>query len=433
MRDIGVTNSQFFYICSGEKSATASYIYTLDRKVEPDILRNAVRQIIKRYHYFRLRPYVDSKGGLYFEDNNEEPDVYSDDGAVFNLGTDETNGYMFRVLYRDNNIRVMAFHGMADGRGINAFGMSVVYQYLTLCGEKIDPEGMITTLDTPVDETETDDFIKSCTEGAKRVGEASGKYLAHDMFVTPEERVHFGTTKSRKIKVSWKVQELIDLSHKLGGTPVTVMTAVIGMAMHNIYDMNDKIMMPNVPVDMRPLLKSKAQSNFTTNVPLPYPSDYVKLPVKEQVAKLKEMLKVQTRPENLLSGMGPFEQFINEVTKAPLNDKQALDELHENMAEASKSGATFLLTNVGVFRVPKDMQQFVLDFDGIAPNMEYSPVYALMSMGDTGRLIICQNYDSVELPKEIVRVLETLGVRAEVEDCGLIWTDAVQPYLFRQK
>ena len=433
MRDIGVTNSQYYYICSGEKSATASYIYTLDRAVDADILREAVRHMVKRYHYFRLKPFVDENGGLFFEDNEAEPEVYPDDGTVLHLGTDETNGYMFRVLYKDNYIRVMAFHGMADGRGINAFGLSIVYEYLTLCGIAIDSEGMITTLKTPVDETELDDFVKRCGKAAKTVGEPSGKYEPHDIFVTPEERTHFGTTKSRKVKVSWKVQELLKLCHELGGTPVTVMTAVLGMAMHRIYDMGDAVMTPNVPIDLRPLLKSNAQSNFTTNVPLAYPPEYAALPLDEQVARLKEMLKIQTRPENLLTGMGPFERFLSEVMQAPLHDKKALDELHAAMAEGSKASTTLLLTNVGVFKLPKDMQPYVLDYDGIAPNLEYSPVYALMSMGDTGRLLICQNYDSLALPEEICKVLGEHGVKAEVEDCGLIWCDAVEPYLFARK
>ena len=433
MRDIGVTNSQFFYICSGEKSATASYVYTLDRKIDKDILREAVGKALGRYHYFRLKPFVDSNGKLFFEDNPAEPEVYPDDGTILHLGTEETNGYMFRILYNENNIRVMAFHGMADGRGINAFGLSIIYEYLTLCGIKIDPEGMITTADTPIDETEKDDFVKRCSEASKKVDEPSGKYEPHDIFVTPEERVHYGTTKSRKVKMSWKVNELLELCHKLGGTPVTVMTAVIGMAMHRIYEMGDDIMTANVPVDLRPLLKSNAQSNFTTNVPLAYPPEYVKLPLKEQVAKLKQMLKEQTKPENLLNGMGPFERFLKDVMQVPLNDQKALDDLHASMAEGSKASTTFLLTNVGVFKLPKDMQPYVLDFDGIAPNLEYSPVYALMSMGETGRLLICQNFDSLELPKEIGRVLKEQGVDVEIEDCGLIWCDAVEPFLFERK
>lgn len=431
--DIGVTNSQYYYICSGVKSATASYIYTLDREVDAEILVEAVRKMTKRYHYYRLKPFVDKDGGLVFEENTREPDVYPDDGTVLHLGTDETNGYMFRVLYADNHIRVMGFHGMADGRGINEFGLSIVYEYLTLCGISIDPEGMITTLDTPVDETEKDDFVKRCSQAAKELGEASGKYQAHDIFVTPEKRVHFGTDKSRKIKISWKVKDFLELTHRLGGTPVTVMTAVIGMAMHRIYDMGNDVMTPNVPVDLRPMLKSRAQSNFTTNVTLPYPPEYVDMPLEEQVSKLKEMLKLQTKPENLLTGLGPFERFLSEVMQVPLNDKKALDDLHSAMAEGSKASTTFLLTNVGAFKVPEGMKPYVLDFDGIAPNLEYSPVYALMSMGDHGRLLICQNFDSLELPDEICRVLDENGVKAEVLDCGLIWCDAVEPYLFDRK
>ena len=114
MRDIGPVNTQYYYFGSGIKSATASYIYRLDAAVDADRLRQAVGEVVKRFHYFRLRPFLDDKGGLYFMENSIPPRVYEDDGSVKCLGTDETDGYMFRILYGKDHIRVMAFHGMAD-------------------------------------------------------------------------------------------------------------------------------------------------------------------------------------------------------------------------------------------------------------------------------------------------------------------------------
>ena len=103
------------------------------------------------------------------------------------------------------------------------------------------------------------------------------------------------------------------------------------------------------------------------------------------------------------------------------------------MAAMSKANTTYLLTNVGVFKVPSKMQPHILDFDGIAPNLEYSPVYALMTMGDAGRLIISQNSDSLILPEEIAKIMGENGVEVTVKDCGLIWTDSVLPHLFAKE
>lgn len=432
MRDIGAINTQYYYFGSGVKSATASYIYKLDAKVDPGILEQATSDVVKRYHYFKLRPYLDEKGGLVFRENDVLPRVFPDDGEVMNLGTDDTDGYMFRVLYGDDYIRVMAFHGMADGRGINAFGLSIVYQYLTLCGITIDPEGMIITPDTPVDPGETDDFISRCVETATALPESGSavKYKCDRVFVTPEAHEYYGTGKSKKVKLTWKAGDLIDLCHKVNGTPVTVLCSLIGMAMHRIFSVGEDVIAPNVPVDLRPILGSTAQSNFTTNVTLPYRKEYLDKTLPEQVAALKEMLGSQTRKEVLVSGMDGFAAFIEGIKRIPLGDEEALLAFHRKMAEGTKANTTYLMTNVGVFRVPSQMQPHILDFDGVAPNLEYSPVYALMTMGDSGRLIISQNSESVILPEEIVKILGEYGVKAELEDHGAIWTDSVRPHLF---
>ncbi|MBO4395067.1 MAG: hypothetical protein J5819_01820 [Eubacterium sp.] len=431
MNDIGAINTQYYYFGSGVKSATASYIYKLDRTIDADILAQATADVVKRYHYFKLRPFLDEKGSLVFRENDVPPRVFPDDGTVLNLGTDETDGYMFRVLYGDDYIRVMAFHGMADGRGINAFGLSIVYQYLTLCGIDMEPEGMVVTPDTPVDATETDDFISRCTEAAAGMESAeAAKYKCDRVFVTPEDHEFYGTGKSKKVKITWRAGDLIDLCHRVNGTPVTVLSALIGMAMHRIFTVGDDVIAPNVPVDLRPILNSAAQSNFTTNITLPYRNEYVDLPIEEQVEALREMLGSQTKKELLVSGMDGFAAFIEGLKQIPLHDEDALDAFHKKMAAGTKANTTYLLTNVGVFRVPSKMQPHVLDFDGIAPNLEYSPVYALMTMGDSGRLIISQNSESVILPEEIVRILGEYGVAAELEDHGPIWTDSVRPHLF---
>lgn len=432
MRDIGPVNTQYYYFGSGIKSATASYIYRLDAAVDADKLRQAVGEVVKRFHYFRLRPFLDDKGGLYFMENSIPPRVYEDDGSVKCLGTDETDGYMFRILYGKDHIRVMAFHGMADGRGINSFGLSVVYRYLELCGFEMDPEGMITTVDTSVDETETDDLVKRCTEAAAGVS-GVGKYKTEKVFVTPEAHEYYGTDSSKKVLLSWKAKDLIDLCHRVDGTPVTVLSSLIGMAIHRIFPVGEDTVSPNVPVDLRPVLKSAAQSNFTTNITLPYLTEYVSMPLEVQVAELKKMLASQTDKSVLISGMEGVPGFLEGLKRVPLNDESALASFYGKMAEATMANTTYLLTNVGVFKVPTKMQPHILDFDGIAPNLEYSPVYALMTMGDSGRLIISQNSESVVLPEEIVKIMGENGVKVDLKDCGPVRTDSVMPYKFARE
>lgn len=98
----------------------------------------------------------------------------------------------------------------------------------------------------------------------------------------------------------------------------------------------------------------------------------------------------------------------------------------------TKANTTLMLTNIGLIRMPAGMEEYVTDFEPVAVNIEYSPAFCMITIGQTGRLLVSQNYDDTKLLKEIAGILRENGVEAGLVDCGMIMVDTVEPYLFEK-
>src|SRR5690606_8075743 len=59
----------------------------------------------------------------------------------------ENNDFLFRTFYYKNRLSVEFFHALTDGKGALEFINSLAYEYLTIRGAEIDPEGLIITAD----------------------------------------------------------------------------------------------------------------------------------------------------------------------------------------------------------------------------------------------------------------------------------------------
>lgn len=96
----------------------------------------------------------------YFDENVRTPLIEEDDGILLKILNFRHNRYyLFRVTYFGKRIFIDFFHGLCDGNGGMEFLKTVLYYYCEFKGVKVSSENVI-TLDTPTDETETEDAMK---------------------------------------------------------------------------------------------------------------------------------------------------------------------------------------------------------------------------------------------------------------------------------
>lgn len=429
MEKIGLNNEMYFYVMCGMKPAVPDFIYTMKSEVNPDILRDALRLVLKRFHYLRQRPVVDDDGNLWLEQNDALPEVYPYGEKTVKLGTDESNGYLFRISCANSDICVSIFHGLADGRAMNNFALSLIRQYLILSGEKIDAEDMVITPESKEDPSERDDFFKKCLELYKECeGEVNIK-APEEVFVIPGKRQYYDLNSSRCFEISYKADEYKDACKAAGASALTFMQAVITEAICRMYDVSGKAVTFNVPVDLRGMALSRSQANFTTNISIQYREGEGNS-FEEMIRVFEAQMDDRVKLKYLLANVKETEEGLKGLTAIPLNDRQKIEKLHDDLKVNTVGGSTMLLSNIGVIKMPKDLAEHIKGFRLVSVNLAYAPDFYMVTMGDTGRLFIGQNYEDTGLLECMIKVFSEHGVTAELKDNETISAYPVLPYLF---
>jgi len=137
----------FPVVANEDRSYMFRLSIVLKEEIVPEDLQKALNRITKRFKHLNVR----IRKGLFwffFEENLNNPILREENGLINEyLDPRENNGFLFRTFYYKNRLSVEFFHALTDGKGALEFINSLAYEYLTLRGAKIDPEGIIITAD----------------------------------------------------------------------------------------------------------------------------------------------------------------------------------------------------------------------------------------------------------------------------------------------
>ena len=424
--DIGASNAFYLYMGKNDKAAVMQYQYVLDEIIDIDRLKEAVSQAIERMPVFGVQPFLDGSGKLVAQKNEKDVPVFSGDEKYLHLGTNETNGYLFCVWVNDSMVSVCSSHALSDGRGIFFFSQLVIYEYLLLSGCDMSDASVLFCDDNKGRGTVSASLADICA-GIDAVPDTN-MYIPQNVFAIPEKCVHEGTAYTKDLVLTWDQDSLMKIVHGLQTTPVCFMAALVAEAIKCNYDTGDKTIVASVPVDMRAMLETDAQSNFTSNISLPYDTSFDDLDMNEKTARLRASLKGQATRDNLVSGIKSFAPVVSMIASQPLDDPEALKKLFGD-GEAPIT-RTYLLSNIGAVSFPQKLDEHIKAFSLRGTNLESAPAYVLLSYRNTGMLIIQQNYDSKDLPESIKKKLEEYGVQTELTDNGCTRCHFVDPKLF---
>ena len=424
--DIGIFNKAYLYLNYGKKSIVIENKYTLNDKIDPNVLKKALQNIIERFHYFKLKPVNDENGNIDFVINDAELNVYKVDNKVHYLGTEETNGYLFRISFQDNDIYINLSHAIADGRGTVLFGCSLIYEYLKLMGININSNDEVITKETPIIGTEMD--ILTSNESDK----IEENYY-EEPFVLPINYKYYNTEFEKKTVISWNAEDFSNYIHQLECTPVALITTIIGNAIYKNYDVKGKKVLVSIPVDLRPFYQSKAQANFFTGIKLEFKNEYKDLQLKEQVMNIQKDLEEQLNITNLKNSIYRTERFFESFVGKPMKTQAEAKKLSRELGKMMKvPEATYMLSNLGIINIPKQMQPYITDFECTTSNTTLSTLYTMMTIGNIGKLVIIQNDNSKKIIKEIMNTFLKNGIQVQVKEYGKIRMDAVSLYQFEK-
>lgn len=424
--EIGTLNKLYLYLGNEYKSPVIEYRYELDVPVEEKRLREAVYKTLERFPFFSQKPYLDADGLLVMKKNDGEAPVFMEEKSFLHLGSAETNGYLFCVTTAGNTVSVCASHALADGRGVNFFANLMIRNYLAASGYDMDG------VELPYSESDDreGDVTQLLLDACAKVDAVPDEKVYHpeNVFVIPEEPVYCSSPTSRNMSITWKNGDFLRVIHERKVTPASFVTALISEAIMRIYDTGDRTVVADVPVDLRAIMGSIAQSNFSSNVLLPYKPEYKDMTMREKAERIAESLKAQTTKNNMAYGMNAAAPMLDMLTKQPLDGGDVLGKLLGGQDAPARR--TYLLSNIGSVRFPEKMDRHIKDFSLRAPNLEASPAYGLLTYRDSGALLIQQNYEDIRIPQAVSASLRKYGVDNELSPAGVVQCHSVSPKLF---
>ena len=431
--ELGYNDKMFLFTSRGGKAAVVEFRCVLDVPVILERLKEAVKLTVKQFPFFRVRPFIDAKNDrlIIDENNNEFPVFKAEYGKekYFHLGSDETNGYLFCVYAyeKENAFSLTASHVIGDVRGEFFFMRLLIHYYLKLSGCEVDPSIVPYSDSYAVDESAYENFCDACAK-IQAVPDEADNTSPEPVFKIPENTIYAGTEYTRDFAVVWKNSEMLNAVHSLETSFVCFVNAVIAEAIYRNYDVQNKTIAAGVPVDMRDMMHSKSQLNFTNNITLNYESSYASMSMKEKTQLLRNQLKTRTKLNNLLAGAKGWNSMLDEIMKRPLYEQiKIFDSMYNHVTR------TFLLSNIGAVKFPDDIQAHLKDFMMYLTNLEDTPAYFLISQGENGMLLACQNYDDTKILESVCDVLKDYGVKAEVIDKGKFQSHRLNINYFSKK
>ena len=130
-------SAKIFPIISSKKySSVFRLSAVLKEKVEPEILKQAVNEVLKYYASFKVK----LKKGMfwyYYEENNKELIIEEENNYPCKyIDPNTNNDYLFKITYFNNKINLDIFHSLTDGNSGVYLLREIVYTYI----EKKYPE-----------------------------------------------------------------------------------------------------------------------------------------------------------------------------------------------------------------------------------------------------------------------------------------------------
>ena len=123
--------------------------------------------------------------------------------------------------------------------------------------------------------------------------------------------------------------------------------------------------------------------------------------------------------------------FFKSIVSQSIKTQAEAEKVSYKIEEIMKlPEATYMLSNLGIINIPKQMEPYIKDYECTTSNTTLSTLYTMMTIGNIGKLVITQNDDSEIIIKEIVNTFLKNGFKVQVQDYGKIRMDNVIPYQF---
>jgi len=375
--------------------------------VQPKMLQQAVEQALLRFPHMMLGVEPTDTGYRYRQ-NVASPIVLPFDGVNkrYSIGSKDTNGYLFLVGYQGNTITMEYQHSISDGRGFEEFIRCVLFQYLQLCKYPVENDGSVRSMDSYFTPDES-------TDGYQQLPER--EFSAEGIWKKPEashawELSKLGDSAPEVVsEIKFPFAALHKYAKDLNVSPLSIVAPLFMRAFDKKFGEPDKPVIAQIPVDLRQFIPTLTTRYFICFIDLPYLPEYRDLELPEIFRRTKAFLKTQMEPEQLMYRAKAASDRCRELHEADLP-------LAQKMAMAQKTTIdfvlddSFLITNVGRFKMPESCMPYILDYGAVLPSAMQPFALLVSSFGDNMKLSIAQRDHDFEVVESLISELQSIGL-----------------------
>lgn len=335
-----IRSGQSFLYRSGGYDSTVIEVRMKD-KVTGSYLQAALTNTAKRYPY--LTDKLVEKGGSYFLHRDDNSMVAVKTNKFRTLGSMSTGYHLVDVTFTGNLIRVAFHHGLCDGRGVQPFVETLLYDYccqkyhkkfsaegIRLAGEPILPEETMEPFSTEyyeVDETVVQPIEKDGFALPESTGMPENCY--HTELILDESR-------------------FVDGAKAVHATPAIFLAMLLSECVLELNPQAEKPVICNMAMDLRAAVgMEQTHRNCVGSAYLLFiPED--QLHGKEELAKkYRELLAIQRDPNTVKVGLNKQIGMFNKLDEIPtLEEKREMMSFFNGMVNN-----TYVISYMGRLRL----------------------------------------------------------------------------------
>ena len=396
----------FMYATHKDLTTAPRHIVRMTEPVDPRVLLAAVRTALDRYPQFGLGLVRGEKQYRYRIINKPPVVLEMDDISPYYIGSEDTNGYLFLCGYKGSTIYLEYQHCISDGRGFDQFIRTILYYYLRGMGHDVEP-GRIRT-------NETRFTPEDCEDGYLRLRGMPQSDADHHPDVPSFHMPEYDSRNDDNeltTELTLSLPQLLAYTKGNGVTPMTFLMTAISMGMYRTYyegTSRTEPIIAEVPMDLRAYVKTTTTRFFVSLLDLPFFYEYFSMPFLEACQACKAYFDTQ---KNLPHAVFWALKNANRVAKShkldmPIGEKE---QMMRQQARDYIRRDSFILTNIGEFKLPPSMEPFVKDYSAILP-CAFQPFGILVSSyKDTLKVSISQRDLNYHLVENIRAVLREIG------------------------
>ena len=397
LRELNFSDELFYWHRTGIQATVIEVKCTLSQKVNVRALKHGLKEALRTHTNFRARPViVRGRVKAVVKDVNDPP-VFPEDGCPRHFGTAQTRGLMLYAAYREREITLHIFHGLADMRGNYGFLKTLMKFY---CHEAGLSEPGLPAPDS-ADTAPVFEEILQENPGEKTIGRFDVK--KHDIFHIPEVRFSKRTTLQRRFEIDVPLPPLLTLSKASESSVVLTIQAVVGHAIRKTYDVGERDIVCYTPIDLRVVFHHETGGNSFSSFANVYPAKLDKYDLTERAMLLRSAMDLQIQPENLYEGVVQTRKFLEPYFKMPLPVEIAARFSVSAGRKADNAKYTYGISYPGNISFSGQIDPFVESVCASAGSYSYPLWIVACEYKGVIRMMITQSFESDVLVKAIYK------------------------------